>query len=110
MSNYKIRKCNAAEINAIVKRIQYYSQFYSKDYITTLINHSVDSKATEVINLYDIQDCIDIIISNGDILDAIKKNGDNEINMDDKLKFHQQLALTYIRELIYIKVNQKLHI
>ena len=42
MPNYKIIKCNAAEINAIVKRIQYYSQFYSRDYINTLINISIE--------------------------------------------------------------------
>lgn len=110
MPNYKIIKCNAAEINAIVKRIQYYSQFYSRDYINTLINISIETKTTEVINLYDINDCINIIISNGDILDAIKKYGENELNMDNKLKFHQDLARSYVRDLIYNIITEKLHI
>ena len=108
MSRHKLKYCNSAEIDAIVKRIKYYSLIYSKEYIEYLINISVDTKAFNVVELYNINDCIDIIIANGDIYDAMQKMND-ELNMEDKIVFHQQLAKPYVKELILQKVNEKLY-
>ena len=110
MSFHRLRKCNADEINTLVKSIDYYSKFYTKNDIDNLINHTVNTKTTEVINIYDIDDCIDIIKSNGDIHDAFMKSQETTFDMNDKLKFHQQLARPYVREIIFNKVNEKIFI
>jgi len=108
-SSHKLKNCNTKEINSIVKIINNYSQFYNKEDINNFINNAVDCKTTEVINKYNIYDCIDIIISNGNILDAINKNEDNNLDFNDDIKFHQQLAKPYIRELIFNIIIKKIN-
>lgn len=96
MTDDNIYKCSNNEIEKIINDIKYYSKFYTKKDINNLINHNINN----IINTYDINDCIIIIINNGDIYDAINNN--------DKIKFHQELVRPYVKKWFYNKINDKI--
>lgn len=50
----------------------------------------------DTIQKYDINDCINIILKNGDI----NNNENTCFDMSNKLKFHQELARPYVRDII----------
>lgn len=60
----------------------------------------IDTIVNDTIETYDINDCINIILKNGDIYDAINNNENTCFDMSNKLKFHQELARPYVRDII----------
>ena len=60
----------------------------------------IDTIVNDTIQKYDINDCINIILKNGDIYDAINNNENTCFDMSNKLKFHQELSRPYVRDII----------
>lgn len=104
--NDNIYKCSNNDIDIIVKDIKYYSQFYTSKDINNLINYVIKTKINEIIENYNINDCITIILNNGDIYDAINNNENTCFDMTNKIKFHQELARPYLKDWISKKINE----
>lgn len=104
MTLYRLKGCPAENINRIVR----YSQYYGEHYHNIYIEHEIYNLSANVISRYTISDCIAIIISKGDIFDAMKKSEGIELNMNDKLIYHRQLVLPYVKEWLVNKVNEKI--
>ena len=104
----RIKDCRADIINKLSIHIERQSQFYNESEYYNIIKYEVNSLSCRIVSNYSIKDCINIIISNGDIFDAIKKSEDIKLDSTNKLLYHRQLALPFIEEFIENKINIKL--
>jgi len=106
--NYRIKGCNQKFINDIARK-----QFYNG----LNIDDSIDNKICEFVSYYTIQDCIKIILNNGNFYDAfircknnpnkLIRNPENNI-YDDTLLFHRNMAFDYLKELVKNKINNRI--
>jgi len=98
-----LKGCNAYFINRLVSR-------YNRDDEISNIYSDIRIKAVEVVNNYTIDDCQKVIIKYGDFHDAYVKlqSFDLPICVSNKLKFHRQMALIYVREVIKSKFEFKI--
>ena len=110
MSSYRLKGCPIDIINKLCHHIQKYSFVYGEDEYKGIINYEVLSLSRRIITTFSIKDCLSIILSQGDLFDAIKRSEGVELNMNDKLIYHRQLALPYIENIVESKINTKLNI
>ena len=103
VSSYRLKGFTAKSISRFVL----YSQWYNEELYNKTVEAEVDYLSKTIIDKYTIADCISIIISNGDIFDAIKRSEGIELNMNDKLIYHKQLVTPYVKEWILNKINAK---
>lgn len=104
MSSYKLKGCYVKDINILVKN----KLVYGLD-----ITSSINIMVIQILNLYTIKDCINIIINRGDLHDAYVKcynrlGGD--IDTSNKLQFHRDLAFYYVNEIVNLKIDEKIAI
>ena len=103
VSSYRLKGFSVKLINRFVS----VSIELNQDIYNRLLPAEVNHLSKIIIDKYTIADCISIIISNGDIFDAIKRSEGIELNMNDKLIYHRQLVTPYVREWILNKINVK---
>jgi hypothetical protein len=104
MSSSRLKGCPAENINRIVRNLVCYNEIYREK----LLEFETIRLSNTVVNTYTIKDCISIIISTGDLFDAIKKSEGIELDMNDKLIYHRQLAIPFVKDWIENKINEKL--
>lgn len=115
--NYRLKGCTNKYINDLAKK-----QFYNG----LDISKSIDDKTYEIVSNYNVKECIKIILCNGDFYDAFIRCNNNypikllkdydDINnhqnnnnvIRDTILFHREMAFSYIKELIIIKINNRI--
>jgi hypothetical protein len=100
----QLKGCDVVFINQMVQ-----ISMRSDDSLAT--NDTINAKVTAIANSYTISDCTRLILRHGDMHDAFVKYAqrcDNRIVTANKLQFHRNLALGYIKEIIKAKINHKI--
>jgi hypothetical protein len=80
--------------------------------MTSIRANEIQNKALEIVSTYEIKDCIKIIVKHGDIHDLyvkLQSLSSGEINVSNKLEFHRQIALIYVKQIIVAKVDAKMN-
>lgn len=105
MATISIKGCDAKYINDLVMQ-------KIRGVKDEIINNNISLKTMSIVNNYDIQQCMQIILKQGvdfhDIYVKLQSMQDVEIDTSDKLKFHRHIALIYVKQLILKKYNTKL--
>jgi len=105
MAAVKIKGCKINEINYIVYRIR---DSKCQKYLTVKrkIEKEAHKKACDIIDMYDINNCISIITthSNSSIYKAIK-NCNLMIDLTSEINFYKELAFPYLYDIIYFKIH-----
>ena len=100
-----IKGCDAKYINELVR-------YSIKGVNDDVINNNINIKTMSIVNTYNIQQCMNVIIKQGvdfhDIYVKMHSMHGVEIDFSDKLKFHRHIALIYVKQLIMKKYNAKL--
>jgi BRCA1-associated protein len=109
MSLYRLKGCPAKNINRLVSLLTNYSQYSNEEQYNKQFEYYINDLSYKVVNKYTINECISIILyDNKNILDAIKKSNGVQLNLNDPLMFHRQLAFPYVKDWIITKVNSKI--
>lgn len=98
-----LKGCDAKYINHVVS-------MSLRGESEAIINYNIHNKAMTIVYEYDIKDCIKIMTKHGDMHDAyVRMQSDQELQIDvsDKLKFHRQIALMYVKQIIQAKIKAK---
>lgn len=97
----RLKGCYSKDINALAK-LKMIDGCDIKSHISHIVYRIICS--------YTIKDCINVIISRGDIHDAYVKyynRTDGNIDTSNKLIFHRELAFYYVNEYVNSKIVEK---
>lgn len=97
----RLKGCYSKDINVLAK-LKMIDGCDIKSHISHLVYRIICS--------YTIKDCINVIISRGDIHDAYVKyynRTDGNIDTSNKLIFHRELAFHYVDEYVNSKIMEK---
>jgi hypothetical protein len=97
-----LKGCNAEFINGLVSR-------HIRGGDINNIKAAMKAKTMEIVSSYDIADCMKVITQHGDFHDAYVKLQASGVPIDvsNKLKFHRQVALIYVKNYIKTRFNTK---
>jgi hypothetical protein len=104
MASIRLKGCPYENIERTARMFLYAGDAYFNIYIESESRRISKSVA----DTYSIKDCLSLILSNGDLLDAVKRSEGVELDMNDKLIYHRQLALPYIENIVKNKIITKL--
>jgi hypothetical protein len=105
MASVRIKGCKIDDIKKIVDYIKISKcQKYSS--IKRKIEKESFRKSYNIIDTYDINNCISVITtySNSSIYEAIKKSN-SILDLSSELNFYKELAFPYLYDIIYYKIH-----
>ena len=108
-SSYRIKGCKAENINKLVSQFVIWEKFFDETEYNRRFSLYVNDLAYQIVHKYSTKECINLIIANGNILDAMKKSSHIRLDLTDDLVYHRQLCFPYITEWITNKINVKLY-
>ena len=98
-----LKGCDAKFVNSLVMRA-----FKGEN-----VKPDIKNKATEIVNSYQIKDCIKVVTTHGDLHDVyitLQSNPELLASVSaHKLKFHRYAAFIYVEKIIDTKVKVKLN-
>jgi hypothetical protein len=105
MISLRIKGCKIDEIKLIVNKIKASKcQRYSS--IKRKIEKETYNKSCNIIETYDINNCISLInkYSNSSLYEAIKKSN-LVLNLSSEVDFYRDLAFPYLYDIVYYKIH-----
>ncbi len=105
MASIRIKGCKINDINKIVHKIKN-NKNQNYNIINAKIEKEAYKKADDVIDDYDISNCLTIINthSNSNIFEAIKKSR-KTLDFSNEVNFYREIAFPYLYEIIYYKIH-----